>query len=179
MPVEHGVGKRLLGFLGFEGKAGKKPEPLGQVLQECETIRKTLRKHTALLGEIAQACESLSRQELLERTEPYRACSEAFFHLDRTLRESGGVGPSHLDALRLVWQKMEALLATAQIRIIRATDIPFDAREHEAVQAQGGAEGTPRVLKVLQPGYVHKDRVLRAAKVVVGGPGASDAKEKG
>ena len=46
----------------------------------------------------------------------------------------------------------------------------FDPNVHEAMMAQSGGEGEPRIAQVLQPGYKVGDQVLRATKVIVNNP---------
>lgn len=54
-------------------------------------------------------------------------------------------------------------------RIEPAPDADFDPNVHEAVAHVPGDGDAEKVLEVVQPGYRFKGRLLRAAKVVVGG----------
>lgn len=71
--------------------------------------------------------------------------------------------------VRAVQRKLADVLVASGVDRVDEVDVPFDANRHEAVQQVPADEpGTePEVANVLRPGYLHGDRVLRAAMVVV------------
>jgi molecular chaperone GrpE len=57
---------------------------------------------------------------------------------------------------------------------------PFDPNRHQAVfQATDAERPAGTVIEVLQPGYLHHDRLLRPAMVGVAGGGSAMAAERG
>ncbi len=78
------------------------------------------------------------------------------------------VAPGWLDGLLLVLRNVNSILDSEGVSRIEARGKSFDPWESEAVQQVETAdaeEGT--VIDVIQNGYKHHDKVLRAAQVVV------------
>ena len=78
------------------------------------------------------------------------------------------VAPGWLDGLLLVLRNVNSILDSEGVSRIEARGKSFDPWESEAVQQVETAdaeEGT--VIEVIQNGYKHYDKVLRAAQVVV------------
>lgn len=145
----------------------KNHEPgLQDLLQEAGAVRKALRKQTALLEEMQEGLAAFHEREAQKGIEPLLACTDAFFYLDQSLRESAGFSAQHDQAIGIVWEKMDTLLAAAGVTMIRDRSVPFDPRYHEAIE--GGEGDKSSVLRVVQPGYCHQGRVSRAAKAIVG-----------
>jgi molecular chaperone GrpE len=73
-----------------------------------------------------------------------------------------------IDGIGHIRSQLDNLLAGAGVTAIDKSDVPFDATRHDAMmmqKADGVAAGT--VIKVLDPGYMVHDRVIRPAKVIV------------
>jgi molecular chaperone GrpE len=73
-----------------------------------------------------------------------------------------------LAGMRLIYDKLTAVLKNRGVREIEALNQPFDPHYHEAVMqspSEDHEEGT--VINVVSQGYMLNDRVLRHAKVVV------------
>jgi molecular chaperone GrpE len=90
--------------------------------------------------------------------------------LDRTVTVAEDSSDEGLAAgISAVRRKLVDVLLAAGVERIDQSDVPFDARRHEAVQQVPADEPVvePEVAQVLRPGYVHGDRVLRAAMVTV------------
>lgn|GEM_PF-1186785 len=93
------------------------------------------------------------------------------------------------DGLKLVRQEFDTVLKQHGIaRCAPAAGAPFDPHLHEAVAvvppapAQGSNEDAPGILpghivECFRPGYIHHERVLRAASVSVAAPAAGAATE--
>jgi hypothetical protein len=71
--------------------------------------------------------------------------------------------------VRAVHRKLVDALIAAGVERVDEPGVPFDATRHEAVQQVPADEPVdePQVADVLRPGYLHGDRVLRAAMVSV------------
>jgi len=76
----------------------------------------------------------------------------------------------------MIYQQLKSALAEAGLEEIDAAGKPFDPNFHEAVSQQESAEvAEGHVLQQLRKGYKVKDRLLRAATVVVAKPPAGPA----
>ncbi len=71
-----------------------------------------------------------------------------------------------VEGVRMVERKFRGVLEASGVRPIDAVGQPFDPAEHEAISYAPGPEG--QVVAVAEPGYTLDDRVIRAARVVIG-----------
>ena len=85
----------------------------------------------------------------------------AFVSLPAQLTES-----SWTEGIRLIYNKLKAVLEAQGLTEIKAKGEPFDPSLHEAVMYQEGEEG--KVVEEIQRGYKFKDRVIRPSMVIVG-----------
>ncbi len=75
---------------------------------------------------------------------------------------------SLLEGLELTHNGLLATLEKFGVKPIESISEPFDPNIHEAVAMEETGEMEPNlVLKEFQKGYLYKDRLLRAAKVIV------------
>ena len=82
-------------------------------------------------------------------------------------KQAGEKGPL-VQGVALVQQQFFDLLKRYNVKRIEAEGQPFDANRHQALTQQTAADKPPNtVLHVAEHGYLHNDRVLRPAKVVV------------
>jgi molecular chaperone GrpE len=75
-------------------------------------------------------------------------------------------GNNWVNGLDLVYKKLQDILKSEEVTEIEAVGKPFDPSQHDASSAENGPEGV--VISVVQKGYIHKGKVLRAAMVTVG-----------
>jgi molecular chaperone GrpE len=75
-------------------------------------------------------------------------------------------GFSWIDGIRLIYNKLKAILEAQGLAEIKAKGEPFDPHLHEAVMRQVGEEGI--VIEEVQKGYKLKDKVIRPSMVIVG-----------
>jgi molecular chaperone GrpE len=104
-------------------------------------------------------------QELLPVLDSFQLALQAFDE------QQQGADPTALvQGVRMVQALLRSALERHGLQEIPAQDQPFDPARHEAlaVEPRPGVE-QGLVLKVLAPGYLLADRVLRHAKVVVSG----------
>ncbi|MBM4095484.1 MAG: nucleotide exchange factor GrpE [Planctomycetota bacterium] len=94
----------------------------------------------------------------------------AIDNLDRALesaRKSGDSGPLATGIQMVIQQMLDQLKRHGIVRM-EARHQPYDAAKHAAVTQIPTTEHPPMtVLEVLEPGYMHHDRVLRPASVAV------------
>lgn len=77
------------------------------------------------------------------------------------------------DGLSMVLKQFEATLGRAGITRVPTTGNTFDPSVHEAIQQVETTEHPPgTVVAEVQPGYLHGERLVRAAMVVVAKPKA-------
>lgn len=95
---------------------------------------------------------------------------EVLDDLDRTAEVASSSADEGLAAgIGAVHRKLVDALMAAGLTRVDETNVAFDATKHEAVQQVPADEPVdePQVAQVLRPGYLHGERCLRAAMVVV------------
>jgi molecular chaperone GrpE len=72
------------------------------------------------------------------------------------------------DGFKQIHRKLLGLLESAGVKVINPVGEPFNPDYHEAIgQDEGTGKASGTVTTVLQKGYVHGDKILRAAMVRV------------
>jgi len=137
------------------------------ILEEINLVRKSLRKQAAFLDLFRKEVIERLEDERIEDLNPFIETAEAFFFYDRSLKEISDLSSNQHQGLEIVWQKMEALLSCVGIEIVRQRGVPFDPRLHEAMERLPEGDGNPVVTKILQPGFVHGERVIKPARVMI------------
>ena len=93
-------------------------------------------------------------------------------NLDRTIRASADHGddPALVEGVRRVRAQLERVLRGYGVERIDALGAPFDPSVHDAITVTPVQDPARHsiVLDQVEPGYRFGDRLLRAAKVVVG-----------
>ena len=75
---------------------------------------------------------------------------------------------SLLEGVEITWNGLLAMLEKFGLKPINSIGETFDPNFHEALAMEAGSEMPEnQVLKEFQKGYMYKDRLLRAAKVIV------------
>ena len=138
-----------------------------EILDGMKGLQKSLRKQSALLDLFRKEVVETLEEKRIEEIRPLIELAEAFFYHDRSLREISDISSNQHEGLEIVWQKVETLLNAADIEIVRKVDVPFDPRLHEAMERLPEGNGSPVVKRVLQPGFVHKESVIKPAKVII------------
>ena len=138
-----------------------------EILEEMKGLKKSLRKQTAFLDLFRKEVVERLEEKRIEEIRPLIELAEAFFYHDHSLREISDISSNQLEGLEIVWQKVETLLNAAGIEIVRELEVPFDPRLHEAMERLPEGNGSPVVKRVLQPGFVHKESVIKPAKVII------------
>jgi len=138
------------------------------LLEEVEAIKKILRKQNLMIEVFKkETFERLERHEIV-KIQPFLDLAENFFHLSSFFTERENVPEREEEAIEIVWQKLETLLSSAGIKIIRCSGAAFDPALYQAV------EGIPKkcddlvVTKILQPGFIYQGKVITHAKVSIG-----------
>ena len=90
--------------------------------------------------------------------------------LDRAIAlvPDDAVAEGWLDGLKLIQRNVGHILDSVGVGRMEAQGKPFEPREHEAVAYEETTDGNEdMVVRVIREGYMLRDRVLRAAQVVV------------
>ena len=90
-------------------------------------------------------------------------------NLERAVDHAGDNDQSALiDGVRSIHRQIQQALANHAVRPFEAEGKPFDPEQHEAVSILRRDDLPANiVVKVVQTGYYHGDRILRPARVVV------------
>jgi len=136
---------------------------------EFNAVKKLLRKQSLLVEEMRS---TLSQETSEEPSDPLdeqlMRLAAAFFHLDQSVRGQAGFSSQRRETFDLFWLHVEQLLATRAIQMIREAGGAFDPRRHQAVLTRAPDARNPRVVEVLQPGFLENGRVKKPAKVILG-----------
>ena len=143
-------------------------EPASQVLEEIKDLRKHLRKHNFLLDSFKNEIIKAIIDDRRPGIDPYCDVADAFFYYEAALQSNDHVSPEQLEALEIIWDKIDNLMSLVGLQIMRRAGGDFDAKIYEAIENRADGAAELIVLQVLQPGYIFKNMVLKPAKVVVG-----------
>jgi molecular chaperone GrpE (heat shock protein) len=164
---------RILRFFRIRRKSCSEKEEKRRVsnedlLEEVEAIKKILRKQNLVLEVFKkETSERLERYEI-GKIQPFLDLAENFFHLSSFFTEKEDIQAREEEAIEIVWQKLESLLSTAGIRIIRYSGVAFDPALYQAVEGISKRCNDPIVTKILQPGFIYRGKVITHAKVSIG-----------
>lgn len=146
----------------LQQEKAKLEEQLQRTLADAQNMRRRAQKEAE--DARRRILEGFT-QELLPVLDNFQLALQAFEG------QATGADPTALvQGVRMVQTLLRSALERHGLQEIDAGNQPFDPSRHEAVaveQKAGVDEG--RVLRVLMPGYLMTDRVLRHAKVVVSG----------
>ena len=143
---------------------------MGELMtSEFHAVKKLLRKQSLLVEEIqASLKEAIHKEPQDPLDEGLVRLAAAFFHLERSVGEPEGLSSQRRQSFELFWLYLEELLATHGIQVIRKTGVAFDPRLHQAVLSRAPDARNPRIVEVLQPGFLQNGRVIQPAKVILG-----------
>ena len=81
-----------------------------------------------------------------------------------------------VDGITMILKQFDATVARLGITKVQTVGSMFDPQVHEAIQQVETDEHPPgMVVAEVQPGYMHGERLVRAAMVVVAKPKAAEA----
>ncbi|MBU4356458.1 MAG: nucleotide exchange factor GrpE [Proteobacteria bacterium] len=143
-------------------------EPASQVLEEIKDLRKHLRKQKFLLESFKNDIIKAIVDDRRPGIDPYCDVADAFFYYEAALQSNDHVSPEQLEALKIIWDKIDNLMSLVGLQIMRRAGGDFDAKIYEAIENRADGAAELIILQVLQPGYIFKNMVLKPAKVVVG-----------
>ena len=146
-------------------------EQLEEALREKDQFRTMAQRAQAdLMNLRRRAAEELGEQRRSANSELLLKMLSLADDLERALSliPEDAVAPGWLDGVRLVRRNISNILESEGVSKIEAVGRPFEPWEFEAVQyAETSDADEGQVIQVLREGYKHRDKVLRAAQVVV------------
>jgi molecular chaperone GrpE len=156
-------------------------DPAASVLEDLESLRARALERDQFLSLLKRTqadFENYQKRNQREREQERRFAAAALAidllpvldNLERATtaaQQAGETGPL-VQGVRMVHGQLLDLLRRHGITPIDALGQPFDPNLHSAVMQQGSSDVAPNtVLQVLEQGFMHHDRVLRPARVVV------------
>ncbi|MBT6972081.1 MAG: nucleotide exchange factor GrpE [Euryarchaeota archaeon] len=143
-----------------EAKAEAAEKEIGYRDAEIQNVQRRLAKEKSEL--IQYASMNLSRRMLSVIDDVDRALANI------PAEVSGEIKPV-LDGLKLLRDKTWTELKASGVAAMESKGKPFNPKNHEALTTIPATEEFPAgtIIDVIEPGYMFKERLLRAAKVVV------------
>jgi molecular chaperone GrpE (heat shock protein) len=145
-------------------------ENIGNELAELKKlVRRQGIQQESLVREISTKLDTISIESEAEprngRPEALIELAESYFHLENALRLAG-YSRDTLEALDIVWDKLEQVCKESDLDIIRDVGCTFDSRLHESLD-RAPAGGEPVVGSVTAPGFIYNGQVIRPARVML------------
>ena len=141
------------------------PDPLAPLLAELQDLKKQARRQNLFLDAMKSHLTKAILDQRRPELEAYYALADAFFYHAQAL---AATAPEQLETLDMIWEKVDSLLSSVGVEMIRQAGENFDANLHDAIANQAPGASHLVVLQVVQPGYLFNNVVSTAAKVVVG-----------
>ncbi len=179
LPAPDPIDQELAGLLAEAAEAPedlRSKEELLLALTEAEAkAAEAQDDHLRLAAEFANYRRRAERDamqgRIAGRVDVLSALLDVLDDFDRTVAAAADSPDEGLrSGVTLVHGKLAQALAQHGLTRLDEAGVPFDPNRHEAVQKVDAADGPlehERVQQVFRPGYLHGDRVLRAAMVVV------------
>ena len=155
---------------------------LMRVSADFDNYKKRIRKEQAEFT--SRAHENFIR-DLLPIIDNFERSLEHASKIQKSAQDASGMDSKtqedlkgFMEGIALVHKQILAYLEKMGVKPISALHKPFDPQFHEALSHQPNRE-TPhmQVMQEVQKGYLIKDRLLRAAKVVVSNNPSQEAQE--
>lgn len=122
--------------------------------------KRTARQYTDI---IKNANEELILQ-LLGIMDDFQRALESMSVSDEKAAEEG---ENFLEGIKLIYAKLQATLENRGVKAMEVLGKPFDPVYHEAVMQSPSDEEEGTVIRVVSPGYLINDKVIRHARVAV------------
>ncbi len=152
----------------FKRRSNAEPAaPLAPVLAEIQDLKKQVRRQNMHLDALKTHLTKVILDQRQPGLEACYALADAFFYHAQALAPAA---PEQLESLDIIWEKLDILLSSVGVQMLRQAGSSFDATLHDAIASQAQGTGHPVVLQVVQPGYLFHNVLAKPAKVVVGDP---------
>jgi molecular chaperone GrpE len=158
-----------------DAAAAPAPDPVQAELDRARAREEELLRALAELQNVQRRRRQEMEQALLFAHEPLvRELLPVLDDVERALSATEGSGDDPLRAgVRLVLERLVAVLGRDGLEAVRPHDEPFDPALHDALAQRASPGVAPHtVVEVVKPGYRYRGRVLRHAQVIVSADGA-------
>lgn len=136
---------------------------------EVQGIKKSLRRQSLSLEVLKKdIIETLALSNTDITIEPFIELGDNLFYLTNSLYVNTSISDEQIEAIEIVWEKLERLFDSNSVEIIRRAGLLFDSKLHEAVENISDGTGELKVHRIVSPGYKHKNNVIKPARVVIG-----------
>jgi molecular chaperone GrpE (heat shock protein) len=159
---------KLVNFFKRKKRAPGLEEQASQVVEEIKELRRHLRKQNILMESHKNEIIKAIADDRGVGLELYCEVADAFFYYDAALQATDQVSPEQLEALEIIWDKLDSLMSLVGLQVMRRAGGNFDPKIYEAIENRDHGAAELMVLQVVQPGYMFNNTVLKPAKVVVG-----------
>lgn len=139
-----------------------------EVLEELEGVKKVLRRQGLFLETFKKETLARMDQEGLKEVGPFLQLAESYFYFESSLKDGPGLPSGQEEAAEMVWEKLELVLSSFGLELIRRTGEPFDPRLHDTIERAAEHDGGAVVTKIIQPGYLYNGQVVKPARVIIG-----------
>jgi molecular chaperone GrpE len=149
-----------------------------ETISELELVKAEARENFDKLLRLAAEFENYKKRAEKERSTALKYAEESMIkellpaldNLERAVEQGRSAeNPGLLlEGVELTLKGLTDTLAKFGLKPVQAVDAPFDPNYHEAL-AMEVSEETPanHIIREFQKGYLYKDRLIRAAKVLV------------
>lgn len=138
-----------------------------EVIEEIKDLKKALRRQGLQLEVLKKEIQEIPSEKEKKRITASLEISEGFFHLEKLFKGRATLSISQIKSFGMVWERIENLLHSQDISLIRAEGVRYDPRFYEAVETTGNGNALPTVKEVIIPGYQIKGKVVKAAKAII------------
>lgn len=154
----------------FLERVAKHADNTGAEIAELKkVVRRQGIQQESLLREVSARLHAVSAEEKKgqEKGRPDALIElvESYFYLQNAIR-SAACPADTLEALDMVWDKLEQVAKESGLDIIRDAGCLFDSRLHESLD-RAPLVGEPVVGSVTAPGFVYNGQVLRPARITL------------
>ena len=151
-----------------ERKSSEESTKNEDIIEEIRNVKKLVRKQKIFQEAFRDdVLKEINRRNRV-RMDPVLEFADALFYLGVSLKDTSHVSLEHKQASEIVWHKFESLFSLIGLEVIHRSGIKFDSRLYEAVEKTSEDNNNLTVIKVLQPGYIYKGRIIKPAKAIVG-----------
>lgn len=161
-----------------EKKVANASEELVQLRKQIETLQKERDSYKDMMIRKAADLENYRRAKEKEISDLFKYSSERFIlkvlevydDLEKSLAylDNENNFSAVKDGVILVYNKFSKALENEEVKKIEAEGADFDFNFHDALMQQPTDEMDPnKVMKVIENGYMYKDKILKHAKVIV------------
>jgi molecular chaperone GrpE (heat shock protein) len=136
------------------------------IIEELKDLKKIMRRQGLQLEVLKKELQE-NQTEKERTTKRLLEISEDFFHLEKSFKLTSTLSESQSKSFEMVWDRLEAILDSWEVTLIRKEEEIYDPRRVEAIETAISGDGQARVKEVLLPGYLIRGKVIKAARAII------------